>query len=174
MDIKIPFYEKYKEKIRCRVCPHNCILDEGKLGICRVRTLKSSVPTAINYGEATSAGVDSIEKKPLYHFKPSKNILSLGSFGCNMTCTFCQNCEISQRKPKAEYINIKKLINIIPTIENNARIAFTCNEPFMWYECVYEAAKKIKENNSGTSVVIVTNGYINEEPLLKLLLYVML
>jgi len=172
MDAKIPFYEEYKDTIRCKICPHNCILDEGKFGICRVRTLKSNVVTAINYGEVTSAGVDPIEKKPLYHFKPAKNILSLGSFGCNMTCTFCQNYEISQGKPETEYMSIEKLINIILTIENNAGIAFTYNEPFMWYEYIYEAAKKIKENDPSTSVVIVTNGYINEEPLLKLLQYV--
>ena len=172
MDIKIPFYEKYKDKIRCKICPHNCILDEEIFGICRVRTLKSNAPIAINYGEVTSAGVDPIEKKPLYHFKPGKNILSLGSFGCNMTCTFCQNYEISQGKPETEYMGIEKLINIIPGVENNAGIAFTYNEPFMWYEYIYEAAKKIKENDSSISVVIVTNGYINEEPLLKLLPYV--
>lgn len=172
MDVKIPFYEEHKDKIRCKICPHNCILDEGKFGICRVRTLKNNVPTAVNYGEVTSAGVDPIEKKPLYHFKPGKNILSLGSFGCNMTCSFCQNYEISQGNPETEYMSIEKLINIILGLENNVGIAFTYNEPFMWYEYIYEAAKKIKENNENTSVVIVTNGYINEEPLLKLLPYV--
>ena len=70
MDAKIPFYEEYKDMIRCGVCPHNCTLDKGKFGICRVRALKSKVPVAVNYGEVTSIGVDPIEKKPLYHFKP--------------------------------------------------------------------------------------------------------
>ena len=88
MEAKILFYEEDKGKIRCRVCPHNCMLEEGKYGICRLRTVKKGVPIAINYGEVTSACVDPIEKKPLYHFKPEKNILSLGSFGCNMTCSF--------------------------------------------------------------------------------------
>jgi len=172
MDVKIPFYEELKDKIRCRICPHNCIIGEEKFGLCRVRTLKSNVPVAINYGEVTSMGVDPIEKKPLYHFKPSKDILSIGSFGCNMTCSFCQNHEISQGRPQTEYISIEKLINIIPSIENNVGVAFTYNEPFMWYEYIYGAAKSIKENNSNTSVVVVTNGYINEEPLMKLLPYV--
>jgi len=130
------------------------------------------VPVAINYGEVTSMGVDPIEKKPLYHFKPSKDILSIGSFGCNMTCSFCQNYEISQGRPQTEYISIEKLIDMIPSIENNVGVAFTYNEPFMWYEYIYDAAKRIKENNSNTSVVVVTNGYINEEPLMKLLPYV--
>ncbi|AWK53125.1 AmmeMemoRadiSam system radical SAM enzyme [Clostridium beijerinckii] len=172
MDAKIPFYEELKDNIRCWVCPHNCILDEGKFGICRVRTLKSNLPVAINYGEITSMGVDPIEKKPLYHFKPSKDILSIGSFGCNMTCSFCQNYEISQGRPETQYMSIEKLIEIIPSIENNAGVAFTYNEPLMWYEYIYDAAKDIKENNPDTSVVVVTNGYINEEPLLKLLPYV--
>jgi pyruvate formate lyase activating enzyme len=172
VDVKIPFYEEYKDKIRCKVCPHNCIIDENKFGICRVRTLKSNRPVSINYGEITSMAVDPIEKKPLYHFKPSKDILSIGSFGCNMTCSFCQNYEISQGKPKTQYTSVEKLMEIIKTVENNAGIAFTYNEPFMWYEYMYDAAKNIKEDNSETSVVVVTNGYINEEPLEKLLPYV--
>jgi pyruvate formate lyase activating enzyme len=172
VDVKIPFYEEFKDKIRCRVCPHNCIIDEEKFGICRVRTLKSNIPVAVNYGEVTSMGVDPIEKKPLYHFKPSKDILSIGSFGCNMTCSFCQNYEISQGKPQTQYVSVEKLMEIIPTIENNIGVAFTYNEPFMWYEYMYDAAKGIKENNANTSVVVVTNGYINEEPLKKLLPYV--
>lgn len=172
MEKKIPFYEGVKDKVRCRICPHNCLIDEEKFGICGVRTLESKVPIAINYGEVTSMGVDPIEKKPLYHFKPSKDILSIGSFGCNMMCSFCQNYEISQGKPQTQYINVEKLIGIIPTIENNIGVAFTYNEPFMWYEYIYDAAKGIKESNTDTSVVVVTNGYINEEPLKKLLPYV--
>ncbi|NRT89077.1 AmmeMemoRadiSam system radical SAM enzyme [Clostridium beijerinckii] len=172
MEKKIPFYEEVKDKVRCRICPHNCLIDEEKFGICGVRTLKSKVPITINYGEVTSMGVDPIEKKPLYHFKPSKDILSVGSFGCNMTCSFCQNYEISQGKPQTQYISVEKLMDIIPTIENNIGVAFTYNEPFMWYEYMYDAAKGIKENNADTSVVVVTNGYINEEPLKKILPYV--
>ncbi|WP_271813164.1 AmmeMemoRadiSam system radical SAM enzyme [Clostridium beijerinckii] len=172
MEKKIPFYEEVKDKVRCRICPHNCLIDEEKFGICGVRTLKSKIPIAINYGEVTSMGVDPIEKKPLYHFKPSKDILSIGSFGCNMTCSFCQNYEISQGKPQTQYISVEKLMDIIPTIENNIGVAFTYNEPFMWYEYMYDAAKGIKENNADTSVVVVTNGYINEEPLKKILPYV--
>jgi pyruvate formate lyase activating enzyme len=172
IDVRILFYEEYKDKIRCKICPHNCLLDEDKYGICRVRTLRNNIPTAINYGEVTSAGVDPIEKKPLYHFKPGKNILSLGSFGCNMTCSFCQNYEISQGQPKTEYMSIEELIKVLPKIENNAGIAFTYNEPFMWYEFIYQASNEIKEKVPSANVVIVTNGYLNKEPLLKLLPYV--
>ncbi|HEY5525725.1 MAG TPA: AmmeMemoRadiSam system radical SAM enzyme, partial [Clostridium sp.] len=138
----------------------------------RLRTVKNGEPLAINYGEVTSLSVDPIEKKPLYHYKPSKDILSIGSFGCNMTCSFCQNYEISQNRPATEFISVEKLISIIPTIENNVGVAFTYNEPMMWYEYMYDASKKIKEHNKDTSVVVVTNGYINEEPLHALLPYV--
>jgi len=172
VDSKILFYENLEDKIRCRVCPHNCLIDEGKFGVCRLRTVKNGEPLAINYGEVTSLSVDPIEKKPLYHYKPSKDILSIGSFGCNMTCSFCQNYEISQNRPATEFISVEKLISIIPTIENNVGIAFTYNEPMMWYEYMYDASKKIKEHNKDTSVVVVTNGYINKEPLQALLPYV--
>lgn len=163
-----------------QIVPHNCILSEGKYGICRVRTIKNNIPVATNFGEVTSASVDPIEKKPLFHFKPSKNILSVGTFGCNMSCSFCQNYEISQKRPPSEFISIEKLINIMNGIKNNAGIAFTYNEPFMWYEYMYETFKTIKEKynsksdlyNSDMSNVIVTNGYVNMEPLLKILPYV--
>lgn len=172
MDYKVPFYEKHNNDIRCRICPHNCLIKEGAFGICRVRTVKNGELIATNYGEVTSIAIDPIEKKPLYHFKPSKNILSIGSYGCNMTCSFCQNYEISQNKPKTEFVRIERLISIIDEVEDNIGIAFTYNEPMMWYEYMYDAAKAIKEHNKDTSVVVVTNGYINEEPLNKLLPYV--
>lgn len=175
--------DKSSIKIRCTLCPHNCILTEGRFGACRLRTIKNNVPISINYGEAASVGVDPIEKKPLYHFKPSKNILSIGGFGCNMTCSFCQNYEISQNRPPSEFLSIDRLITIMDTIDNNAGVAFTYNEPFMWYEYMYEACKAIKERTRNTtnavdnacsdySTVIVTNGYVNEKPLLNILPYV--
>ena len=172
MDHEIQFYDKYEDYIKCKLCPHNCKLRKGKFGVCKVRTVKESVGVAINYGEVTSANVDPIEKKPLYHYKPSKDILSVGTFGCNMSCSFCQNYEISQYVSKSEYIDIESLIRFILDIQGNIGIAFTYNEPFMWYEYIYEVSKKIKEYDKDISVVLVTNGYVNEEPLLKLLPYV--
>ncbi|MBW6410088.1 AmmeMemoRadiSam system radical SAM enzyme [Clostridium weizhouense] len=172
MDCEIAFYDESNKGVRCNVCPHKCMLEEGKFGLCGIRTLKSNVPIAINYGEVTSMGADPIEKKPLYHFKPSKSILSIGSFGCNMRCSFCQNYEISQNKPQTQYISIEELIKIISKLENNVGIAFTYNEPFMWYEYIYDVAKKIKEYDKNINIVIVTNGYINEAPLSKLIPFI--
>lgn len=91
-----------------------------------------------------------------------------------MTCSFCQNYEISQNKPPSQYISIDTLIHNIKVIDNNAGIAFTYNEPFMMYEYMYDTFKAIKENKdcgNDISTVIVSNGYINEEPLLKILPY---
>lgn len=129
--IKIPFYEEIKDNIRCKICPHNCIIGEDKFGICRVRTVKSNVPVAINYGEVTSMGVDLIEKKPLYHFKPSKDILSLGSFGCNMTCSFCQNYEISQGRPKTQCISVESAEKAYMDVFNNEIIISTSSTYYL-------------------------------------------
>ena len=172
MNYPVSFFKRKGDQIQCLVCPHQCLISEGKTGICRVRTVLDHELIAINYAEVTSAAVDPIEKKPLYHFKPGKNIVSLGSFGCNMTCDFCQNHKISQQRAKSEVLSIEQLKAIIDRVENNAGVAYTYNEPMMWYEYVYETAKTLKHLNQETSVVVVTNGYINQEPLLKLLPYV--
>lgn len=172
MDEQLRFYEDKGDYIKCYLCPHNCSLREGKFGACNLRTVKNNIPIVINYGEVTSANVDPIEKKPLYHFKPGSDILSVGTFGCNMSCSFCQNYEISQNKPPSEFIDIDKLINLIINIPNNVGIAFTYNEPFMWYEYIYDVSKKIKSYDKNTSIVLVTNGFVNKEPLEKILPYI--
>ncbi|WP_446899137.1 AmmeMemoRadiSam system radical SAM enzyme [Clostridium sp. LBM24168] len=166
------FYEKQNDKIKCRLCPHNCIIGDKMHGRCAVRVNRSGVLQSVNYGEITSMAVDPVEKKPLYHFKPGSNILSVGSFGCNFSCSFCQNYAISQYKPKSQYISTDKLIEICLNVKHNIGIAFTYNEPGIWYEYVYEASKKLKESYPEFSIVLVTNGYIEEKPLQTLLPYV--
>lgn len=172
MEEKLRFYKEDGNYIKCYLCPHNCSLREGKFGACKLRTVKNNIPIVINYGDVTSINVDPIEKKPLYHFKPGRDILSVGTFGCNMSCSFCQNYEISQNKPSSEFIDIDKLINLIINIPNNVGIAFTYNEPFMWYEYVYDVAKKIKEYDKSISIILVTNGFVNKEPLKKILPFI--
>jgi pyruvate formate lyase activating enzyme len=126
----------------------------------------------MNYGEITAIANDPIEKKPLYHFKPMKNIVSVGSFGCNFSCDFCQNYRIAHYKPQSRYISSDELIEICLNSEDNVGIAFTYNEPSIWYEYVYETSKKLKEKYPSFSIVLVTNGYIEREPLIKLLPYI--
>ncbi|OBR94682.1 cyclic pyranopterin monophosphate synthase [Clostridium ragsdalei P11] len=166
------FYQKQNDRVKCMLCPHNCIIGDKKQGRCSVRINENGVLQSTNYGEITSMAVDPVEKKPLYHFKPGRNILSVGSFGCNFSCSFCQNYAIAQYRPKSEYASPEKLIEACLDIKDNIGIAFTYNEPSIWYEYVYETSKKLKESHPEFSVVLVTNGYIEVEPLQKLLPYV--
>jgi pyruvate formate lyase activating enzyme len=167
------FYEEAREgKIHCFLCPHNCVIENGHFGKCNVRTHEDGKLFTINYGEITSAALDPIEKKPLYYFKPSTYILSVGSFGCNFTCSFCQNYSISQYKPKSQFVSKEDLVENILNTKDSIGVAFTYNEPSIWYEYVYDCAKLLKETDSDKSVVIVTNGYISQEPLEQLLPYV--
>ena len=166
------FYEKLKDKIHCYLCPHNCVIANGHIGKCNVRSHEAGELYTLNYGEVTSIALDPIEKKPLHYFKPGSNILSVGSFGCNFVCGFCQNYNISQYKAKSQFLPKEKLVEIVLTSENNIGVAFTYNEPSIWYEYVYDCAKLLKETDNNSSVVLVTNGYISEEPLKELLPYV--
>lgn len=169
MEKEALFYEKQEDKINCKLCPHNCFIEEGEHGKCNVRINREGVLYTVNYGEITSASRDPIEKKPLYHFKPGSNILSVGSFGCNFTCGFCQNHSISQGRAGSEYMSPEKLVEICKSLEDNMGVAFTYNEPSIWYEYVYNASKLLKESIKDIKIVLVTNGYIKEEPLEMLL-----
>jgi pyruvate formate lyase activating enzyme len=166
------FYEKLGDKVHCFLCPHNCIIESGKFGKCKVRTNDRGSLYTINYGEVTSMALDPIEKKPLHYFKPSTHILSVGSFGCNFTCGFCQNHRISQEKASSEFISKEKLVELILSLENNIGVAFTYNEPSIWYEYIYEVAELIKKTDDKASVILITNGFISEEPLKEILPYV--
>lgn len=172
MKIQALFYEKVRDKIHCYLCPHNCVIENGHFGKCNVRKHENGELYTINYGEITSAALDPIEKKPLYYFRPSSYILSVGSFGCNFTCGFCQNYSISQFHAKSDYVTKERLVQIALTTDNNIGLAFTYNEPSIWYEYVYDCAKFLKETDPSAAVVLVTNGYISDEPLKKLLPYV--
>jgi Pyruvate-formate lyase-activating enzyme len=172
MKTEAMFYEKLNGKIHCYLCPHNCVIEDRHFGKCNVRTAEGGKLYTINYGEVTSASLDPIEKKPLMYFRPSTQILSVGSFGCNFTCGFCQNYTISQLKPESEFMPISHLINIALEVHKNTGLAFTYNEPSIWYEYVYDCAKMLKERAPEKAVVMVTNGYISNEPLKELLPYV--
>lgn len=172
MKVQGMFYEKINDKVHCLLCPHNCVLEDGALGKCNVRINENGELFSLNYGQITSASLDPIEKKPLRYFKPHSQILSVGSFGCNFTCDFCQNYSISQFKAKSEFVPKEALIQAVLTTKDNIGIAFTYNEPSIWYEYVYDFSKLLKETDMSKDVVLVTNGYINEEPLKKLLPYV--
>lgn len=165
------FYEKKEnDKVQCFLCPHDCVISDDKTGICRVRINKGGTLYSAIYEEVTSISMDPIEKKPLYHFYPGSHILSIGTNGCNLRCSFCQNWSISQVENSGrEKITSERLI-VIAKKEKSIGIAYTYNEPFIWYEFVIETARTIKKN--GLNNVLVTNGFINEKPLVELLPYI--
>ena len=154
-------------KALCELCFHHCALDEGQTGLCRARACQDGKIVSLNYGKLTSLALDPIEKKPLRRFHPGSLILSVGSFGCNMRCPFCQNHEISMAGDSG-----------IPTVEvspeqlaaqaaelvphGNIGVAYTYNEPLIGYEYVRDCAALVHEQ--GMVNVLVTNGTVEEEP----------
>jgi len=166
------YYEKeQKGWVRCNLCPHHCHIGPGKVGICRVRKNIEGKLYSLNYGKVSSIALDPIEKKPLYHFHPGKPILSVGSFGCNFRCQFCQNWQIAQlTEVPAREITPEQLVDIAQKQSYNIGIAYTYNEPSIWYEYVLECCKLAKKR--GLKNVLVTNGFIESEPLEELLPYV--
>ncbi len=158
--------------VRCGICPHGCVLEEGRAGFCRARRNRDGVIRDDNYGLVTSLALDPIEKKPLRRFFPGSKILSVGSYGCNLRCAFCQNYEISMAsggQADAAYVSPEALVRKAAELRpaGNIGLAFTYNEPLVGYEYVYDCAKLSKER--GLKTVLVTNGYVNGEPLRALL-----
>ncbi|MBM4039436.1 MAG: AmmeMemoRadiSam system radical SAM enzyme [Planctomycetes bacterium] len=164
------FYEKQGERrVQCRLCPHNCVIAEGRTGRCRVRRNRGGVLYSEIYEQVTSVAMDPIEKKPIYHFHPGASILSLGTRGCNFACEFCQNWQISQAEAPLSPLASKAAVEVARR-EASIGISYTYNEPLIWFEYVLETAKLARE--AGLVNVLVTNGYINPEPLEELLPYV--
>lgn len=169
------FYSKNTNgQVECELCPWNCILPDGQTGICRVRTNHGGVLITDVYNKVAALGSDPIEKKPLYHFYPRKNILSVGEVGCNLQCSFCQNHRISQCKASEfsgfHNISAKKIVKEALKTWNNIGIAYTYNEPFTFYEFLLETAQLA--HSKELKNVVVSNGYINKEPLQKLLPFI--
>ncbi|MGB4034283.1 MAG: radical SAM protein, partial [Christensenellales bacterium] len=159
-------------KIICDVCPNFCRLEENQIGFCRARKNIGGESVSINYGKITSIALDPIEKKPLYRFLPNTYVLSVGSFGCNLRCPFCQNHSISMCGETAQTVDIEKedLIEKALQLNNCSGVAFTYNEPLIGWEYVRDTAKLCKEKNLAT--VVVTNGYVNTNILEKVLPYI--
>jgi pyruvate formate lyase activating enzyme len=158
-------------KVKCTLCPHLCVLAGGKSGICRVRKNEDGVLVTETYGKACCLRFDPIEKKPLYHFYPGSVILSVGSVGCNLRCKFCQNWEISQTcardYPYLKPVAVEEIIRMARERQDNIGIAYTYNEPIVWFEFMLDIAKKSKD--AGLRNVMVSNGYINTNPLAEIL-----
>jgi pyruvate formate lyase activating enzyme len=161
--------------MQCQVCWHHCELKEGQIGSCRARINKDGVIVSLNYGQLVSLALDPIEKKPLARFMPGSYILSLGSFGCNMHCTFCQNYAISQMGAAdldSEYYSPEDILSLAQRDreQGNVGVAFTYNEPMIGYEYVRDTAKIIKQ--AGMVNVVVTNGCVEQPILAEVLPYI--
>lgn len=159
-------------RAECTICPHRCRLEEGQTGFCRARSCRGGEIRDDNYGRVTSLALDPIEKKPLRRFHPGSRILSAGSYGCNLRCPFCQNYAISMAgAADADAVAVlpetlvRQARELVP--RGNIGIAYTYNEPLVGFEYVRDCARAAAA--FGLKNVVVTNGYVCEEPLRELL-----
>lgn len=149
-------------RVVCELCPHHCRITEGQSGICGVRKAQGGKLYAAGYGLISSAHNDPIEKKPLYHFYPGTQIFSVGGWGCNFKCRFCQNWTISQQVDlKGNVIQPEKIVAAARDA-NSRGIAYTYNEPLINVEFIAECAALARK--TGLFNVLVTNGYIEKKP----------
>ncbi len=162
------YWEKRDDgRVACGLCPHRCVIAAGRTGACGVRRNENSELTLPYYGKISSIAVDPIEKKPLYHFYPGAQILSVGFWGCNFHCPFCQNYSISQHvSPDADYLGPEELAALAAR-RGSFAIAYTYSEPLVHFEYVLACAKQARER--GLKNVLVSNGYINKDPAEELL-----
>ena len=168
--LKALYYACKGSEIVCGLCPHGCVITKGKLGKCNVRRNEGDALSSLVYGHISSAAIDPIEKKPLYHFYPGEKIFSIGFSGCNLKCPFCQNHSISQSfLSDTPYIEPTELLNKQATT-NTFMIAYTYSEPLIAYEYVLDLSKKFKEQ--GVKNVLVTNAYINNKPFKEMLQFI--
>ncbi|MFA5146670.1 MAG: AmmeMemoRadiSam system radical SAM enzyme [Candidatus Omnitrophota bacterium] len=165
------YYEKLDSgKVHCHLCPNECIVSDRMRGACGVRVNKGGTLFTEVYGKTTGLSLDPVEKKPLYRYHPGEYILSVGTRGCNFHCGFCQNWHISQElDTPTEDITPEGIIRRARELRSFG-IAYTYNEPFIWYEFVLDTAKLAKAN--GLENVLVTNGYVNMGPLEGMLPYI--
>jgi pyruvate formate lyase activating enzyme len=150
------------DRIRCGLCPNDCLIAEGGRGICGARGVVDGALRALTYGLVSSVAADPIEKKPVFHFCPGTRVMSLGSVGCSMRCGHCQNWQISRPKGDDGSVPLRYVAPeaVVELAEQSgcAGVAFTYNEPVIWLEYVLDAARAAKD--AGLYTVMVTNGYV--------------
>ena len=153
-------------KLECVLCPRHCALEDGGTGYCQTRTNSGGAMMSLAYGYPVALQVDPIEKKPLRHFMPGTRTFSLGTFGCNLGCLFCQNASLSRGSynPRGEYQRLEPEDVVSLAVRYGCKsVAFTYNEPTVWLEYALDIAKKARAASLGT--VLVSNGYIEQAPM---------
>ncbi|MCK5322185.1 MAG: AmmeMemoRadiSam system radical SAM enzyme [Candidatus Aenigmarchaeota archaeon] len=162
--------DKEKHVVKCGLCPNECVIPEGSVGSCMVRKNVSGKLYSLNYGMLVCAGLDPIEKKPLYHFMPSTMTFSIATCGCNLHCRFCQNYEVSQSESVlGEYVSAEAVVEMAKE-QGVKSISYTYTEPTIFFEYMIDVAKLAKK--AGMKNIVVSNGYINPEPLRELVKYI--
>ena len=167
------YYEKIDEQtVQCELCPRRCLLMEGMRGFCRVRQSEGGKLYTLVYGNPCSYHIDPVEKKPIYHMLPATSALSIATAGCNLRCKFCQNWTISQRPPEeTDNVQMSPQEVVDLAVKNGcSSIAYTYSEPIIFYEYMLDTAKLARKR--GLKNIMVTAGYINEEPLRELCKYI--
>lgn len=148
----------------CGVCPHACALSEGRRGLCRARVAYGGRVVDENYGRVTSIALDPVEKKPLARFRPGSTVLSLGSYGCNLRCPFCQNADIAcagAEDAAWRYVAPEEAVGLALRARDRGcvGVAYTYNEPLVGYEYVRDVGRLASE--AGLANVLVSNGMVN-------------
>lgn len=171
MEREARFWEPHDGSVQCHLCPHECVIAEEKRGICGVRENQDGRLISLIYASVSSIHPDPIEKKPLYHFYPGTSALSLGTVGCNLSCLHCQNYTISQAGP--EDLDLMELLpeDAAATARRYGcqGIAYTYNEPSIWWEYTYDSARIAKRE--GLYTAYVTNGFTGEDAIREIAPY---
>jgi len=167
-----PYSVKLTDAVKCGICPNECILKEGKISLCRTKVNYKGDLYSVAYGNPCSINIDPIEKKPLYHFYPGERIFSLSTAGCNFHCYNCQNWQISQNSPfQTDNYDLMPEAVVEKVISCKSQlIAYTYTDPIAFYEYAYDTAKLAKSNSLKN--VLISNGYINENPLRDICKYI--
>ncbi len=174
MTRKALFFTHRRGELVCTLCPHSCRLGKGERGLCGVREGRGEELVSLNYGVLVAAHIDPIEKKPLYHFLPGSESLSVAAPGCNLSCRWCQNWEISQlpvMEPEAMERFAERLagpeeIVKAALVAGTPSISYTYTEPTVYYEYALDTMRLAKKE--GLKNIWVTNGFINSRPLSEL------
>lgn len=160
------WYRKLANRVvQCELCPRRCVISSGKRGFCRVRENKNGILYSLVYGRPCSINREPIEKAPFFHFLPGRERLTLATVGCNQRCRYCQNWEISQAKPEDVPAETKSPEEVVALAESLRLpvICFTYTEPVVFYEYMYDIARRARAR--GIRTAVVSGGYVNPQPL---------
>ena len=159
------FYKTMEDGVECLLCPHHCRIREGGRGACRSRKCQDGKLFALSYGRPCALAVDPVEKKPLNHFLPGTRCLSLSCTGCNLSCRWCQNSDISQAAPEAvesSFVTPEQMVGLCLQ-RGLPSVAYTYTEPFTWWEYMHDIASLAHQ--AGLKNILVSAGYVEKDPL---------